>query len=449
MQAIASNRLKLVIGFAVADSVVLIASAVAAAWIRFPPAYLSRALSELSLHPAFVLYALAVHLAIATTFDLYRPEQWRTRDRLLVRLAAAALVLPVGFAIGVYLVPPWRFGRGLLALTVLLTIPLMAIVRLLWLRFASLPPLLGAVIVGDGPIVQSLVSEIASRPLPPFNIIRHIRDPIEDSRPGVPASSLEDADVVIVAHLDREIAMDRLAALNFRGTPVLDAAGAYAALTGRIPVRQVDSGWFIATGDFASLATSPFHTLQRLLDFSTALILFVLTLPVLTAASLAILVSSGTPILFRQTRVGKNRQPFTLLKLRTMRPKPVSAAAAFADQEKDRIFWVGQLLRRWRIDELPQLLNVVAGHMSLVGPRPEVPEIADELEERIPFFAFRYSVRPGLTGWAQVNLPYCSSDEEHVAKLEYDLFAIRHHGPAMYAMVLIRTLGALVFRPGK
>ncbi|MCP4895505.1 MAG: hypothetical protein GY906_00905 [bacterium] len=449
MQAIASNRLKLAVGFALTDSLILILSAVAAAWIRFPPSYLTNALEELLLHPAFVLYALAAHLAVATTFDLYRPEQWRTRDRLFVRLAAAAMVLPVGLAIGVYLVPPWRFGRGLLALTVLMAIPMMGLIRLIWLRVASRPPLLNAVIVGDGPIVENLISEINDRPLPPFKILRHIRDPLGDAAPGTSASSLEDANLVIVAQLDRDSSIDKLAALNFRGTPVLDAAGAYAALTGRIPVRQVDSAWFIATGDFASLATSPFHTLQRLLDCTAALLLLILSAPILGLASLAILLNNGIPILYRQERLGKNRKTFTLYKLRTMKQHRASESAQFAESGDARVFWVGRWLRRWRIDELPQLINVIRGDMSLVGPRPERPDIADEFEQRIPFFAFRYSVRPGLTGWAQVNLPYCANDEEHIAKIEYDLFAIRHHGPAMYAMVLIRTLGALVFRPGR
>ena len=102
-----------------------------------------------------------------------------------------------------------------------------------------------------------------------------------------------------------------------------------------------------------------------------------------------------------------------------------------------------RFLRRWRIDELPQLVNVLRGEMSLVGPRPERPELARRLESEIPFYAFRYSVRPGLTGWAQVQFPYCSEPEEHLVKLEFDLYSLRHHGPALYTIVLLRTLGAL------
>jgi lipopolysaccharide/colanic/teichoic acid biosynthesis glycosyltransferase len=119
----------------------------------------------------------------------------------------------------------------------------------------------------------------------------------------------------------------------------------------------------------------------------------------------------------------------------------------FSNNNDKRVFAVGKVLRRWRIDELPQLLNVLRGEMSLVGPRPERPELAEKLEREIPFYAFRYSVRPGLTGWAQVQFPYCSEPEEHLVKLEYDLYSLRHHGPALYVIVLLRTLGALVFPP--
>jgi lipopolysaccharide/colanic/teichoic acid biosynthesis glycosyltransferase len=269
------------------------------------------------------------------------------------------------------------------------------------------------------------------------------------SPPEAPRSTteLEKADLVIVANLAHTGTIDALAALNFRGTPVIDAAGAYAALTGRIPVRQVDSRWFIATGDFSSLASSPFHHLQRVLDICVASAMLVLTSPALIVAALAILIIEGSPVLYRQTRVGRFGKPFTLYKLRTMEEGSDHHGPEFTTRRDRRVLPVARLLRRWRIDELPQLLNVLKGEMSLVGPRPERPEVADRLEREIPFFAFRYSVRPGLTGWAQVHLRYCRDNDDHLTKLEFDLYSLRNHGPAMYVIVLLRTLGALIFRP--
>jgi lipopolysaccharide/colanic/teichoic acid biosynthesis glycosyltransferase len=438
-------------GFALAimDAAILLAAGLLAALIRFGPKLVAAEIDKILDHPGFITYALVVQLVLATTFDLYRPESWRTKDYLLLRLAALAVSMGIALAVGVYLVPPWRFGRGLLVLTLISSLPLEAAIRFLWLAVAARPQPQRAVVIGEGPIIADLEEELAQRPSPPFTIVAQVPAASATDSLQLTRESLGDADLVVVASLAHEATVDRVAALNFRGTPVLDAAGAYAALTGRIPVRQVDSRWFIATGDFSSLAKSPFHHVQRFLDVVAATALLILAVPVLPLAAAAILISNGAPVFFRQTRLGRFRRPFTLVKLRTMRIGSDEDGPAFAESNDSRIFFVGRLLRRWRIDELPQLVNVLRGEMSLVGPRPERPDVASELEEQIPFYAFRYSVRPGLTGWAQVNLPYVAERSDHVAKLEYDLYLLRHHGPAMYGMVLLRTLGALVFRPGR
>ncbi len=448
MHRIAGSQRVTALSLAVTDGIILVAAGLVASFVRFGPAYFPVHLRDLLAHPGFLVYALAALWALAMTFDLYSPENWRVREQLLVRLAALAVGLPVAFALGTYLVPGWRFGRGLLALTLLLTLLLQWVARELFLRLAVRPAARAAVLIGDGPIVGALVEEVERRPTPPFRIVRHLPAPTAEAT-GFNPDALLGADLVIVASLAHDPTVDRLAALNFRGTPVVDAAGAYAALTGRVPVLQVDSRWFIATGDFSSLAQSPFHHVQRLLDVVAASVLLLLTLPALLLAALAVLLTSGAPVLYRQVRLGRYRRPFVLLKLRTMRKGSELEGPTFAEANDSRVGVVGRFLRRWRLDELPQLVNVLRGEMSLVGPRPERPEVAEQLEREIPFFAFRYSVRPGLTGWAQVHLPYCAETEDHLIKLEYDLYSVRHHGPAMYLLVLLRTVGALVFRPGR
>jgi lipopolysaccharide/colanic/teichoic acid biosynthesis glycosyltransferase len=434
---------------AMADLAILVASGLAAAWIRFGPALFQAELEKIAGHPWFIGYMLLAQLGLATTFDLYRPESWRTKDYLLVRMIAVAVTLAVALVIGVYAVPAWRFGRGLLALTLLMALPLQAAMRFLWLALAARPHPRRAVVIGSGPIVGALEEELARRPNAPFQIVAQLPAPTESTPTELASEAFADVDLFVVATLAHNPTADRLAALNFRGTPVMDAAGAYAALTGRIPVLQVDAKWFIATGDFSSLATSPFHHLQRFLDVAIASFLLLITSPILLVAALAILVSDGKPVLFRQVRRGRFGQPFRLSKLRTMKRGSDKEGPAFVTEGDSRVLAVGRILRRWRIDELPQLVNVLRGEMSLVGPRPERPEMADRLEREIPFYAYRYSVRPGITGWAQVNLPYCELMEDHVAKLEFDLYALRHYGAPMYAIVLARTLGALVFRPGR
>jgi lipopolysaccharide/colanic/teichoic acid biosynthesis glycosyltransferase len=434
---------------ALLDATILLAAGASAAWLRFGSYFFPAELANILDHPGFILYAVLIQLGLATTFDLYRPQGWRAKDYVLIRMAALAVSLAVALAVGVYLVMPWRFGRGLLLLTLLQSLPLQTAVRFLWLAVAERPRPRRAAVIGDGPIIDALENELEGRRTAPFQVVAHIRSPDGSPPDEVTPECLDGIDLVVVASLVHDATADRLAALNFRGTTVLDAAGAYAALTGRIPVRQVDSRWFIATGDFSTIATSPFHHVQRFLDVVTAAGLLILTSPILLLAAAATLVSSGTPVLYRQTRLGRYGEPFVLTKLRTMREAADGNGPEFAEANDRRVLPVGRLLRRWRIDELPQLFNVIRGNMSLVGPRPERPEVAERLERDIPFYAFRYSVRPGLTGWAQVNMPYAADTEDHIAKLEYDLYLLRHYGPAMYGIVLLRTVGALVFRPGR
>ena len=447
MQGISNNRRPVQLLLATSDTALLVAGGLAAAWIRFGPSLFSQELGLILDHPGFIAYAILAQLGLAMSFDLYRPESWRSRDYLLARMAAFGISLAIALALGTYFVLPWRFGRGLLALTLLVTLPLETIMRLLWFEVSSRSPSRRAVVIGTGPIVSELEAVLADRPAPPFRIVRHLPVPNGTGKAELIADGLADADLVIVAQITDDSTADRLAALNFGGTTVVDSAGAFAALTGRIPVRQVDSRWFIATGDFSSLATSGFHRVQRFLDLLVATVLLILTAPLLLLAALGIILTNGRPILYAQQRLGRFAKPFTLYKLRTMRRIAEENGPQFSDDNDKRVFPVGRFLRRWRIDELPQLVNVLRGDMSLVGPRPERPELAKRLETEIPFYAFRYSVRPGLTGWAQVHYPYCAEPEEHLVKLEFDLYSLRHHGPALYTIVLVRTLGALVFPP--
>jgi len=449
MSGLQVNRWVPVFLLGAADVVCFSGAVILAARIRFLPQFFIHELGELAAHPGLLLYALGSQALLAASFDLYRPGSWKSPDHLLVRILALAITLPIALMLGVYLVPEWRFGRGLLLITLSVTLILETTIRYLWLIKGRRPASRRAVVVGEGEIIDMLQDAIRSGSWAPFRILNVI--PSEDLE--LDSSRVEEllgeADLLIVAGLPEARSYDRLASLNFRGITVIDAAAAFAELTGRIPVEHVNSQWFIASGDFSSLATSPFHQVQRVLDFCLALILACLGTPLTLLAGLGIFLADGLPVIYRQERLGRFRRPFTLLKLRTMKKTAEEAGPCFANRKDPRTLWLGAFLRRWRIDELPQLINVLRGDMSLVGPRPERPGISENLEDRIPFFAFRFSVKPGLTGWAQVNQPYCAELGEHRVKLEYDLYFLRSHGLMMYVLVLVKTLGALIFRAGR
>lgn len=449
MSGLEINRWVPVFVLGLVDVLCFLSSAALATWIRFLSQFFVQELGAFLHHPGFLLYALGSQVLLALSFDLYRPGSWKGAAHLFVRVLALAVSFGLAMMLGIYLVPEWRFGRGVLLMTLVVTLILETAIRYLWFIRYRRPTGRRAVVVGGGEIVEMLREALQSGRWAPFQILKAISSEELDSESVHIEEALEEADLLIVAGLPEGWSYDRLAALNFRGITVVDAAAAFAELTGRIPVAHVDSQWFIASGDFSSLATSPFHQVQRLLDLSLTTVLLLLGAPIFVLSAIGIFLTDGLPVIYKQERLGRFRRPFTLYKLRTMRRSAEDSGPRFAERKDKRNLWLGSFLRRWRIDELPQLVNVLRGDMSLVGPRPERPDITESLEDHIPFFAFRFSVRPGLTGWAQVNQPYCAEIDEHRIKLEYDLYFLRSHGLTMYVLVLIKTLGALIFRAGR
>ena len=187
---------------------------------------------------------------------------------------------------------------------------------------------------------------------------------------------------------------------------------------------------------------------RRVFDVVASLALLVLALPVLALTPLLIRLESRGPALYRQARVGRNGAVFTMLKFRSMRTDAESGGPAWAAADDPRVTRIGGFLRRSRIDELPQLLNVLRGEMSLVGPRPERPHFVPELAREIPYYRDRTAIKPGITGWAQVNYPYGASIEDARAKLTYDLYYVRHRSLMLDLRILLATVRVVLFQVG-
>lgn len=237
----------------------------------------------------------------------------------------------------------------------------------------------------------------------------------------------------------------RLLRCQERGTHVMRLSQLYEDALHRVPVEHVDSSWLVTN----FLGVAPFREAsplaKRLLDVGVALVLAMAGLVLAPIIALAILVESGRPVLYRQERLGRGGRPFQITKFRTMKHDAESdGQAKWSTPNDGRVTAVGRLLRRTRLDELPNLLSVLRGEMSMVGPRPERPQFVEQLEREVPLYRARHVVAPGLTGWAQVNWQYGDSVRDAVVKLEYDLYYIKHQSIWFDALILLRTVGTML-----
>jgi exopolysaccharide biosynthesis polyprenyl glycosylphosphotransferase len=258
--------------------------------------------------------------------------------------------------------------------------------------------------------------------------------------------------VVLAERVDRIPAtlIEHLVRTQFQRTRVYTLESFYEAHWRHVPVQSIDPFWPLQMG-FQLARNSPYHYLKRLCDISLAAALLVLSSPLLFLIAIATWLVDGRPILFKQLRVGREGELFTAYKFRTMRTDGANGDAEdiYTRENDRRITGMGRWLRKLRLDELPQLWNVLRGNMSLIGPRAEWIKCAERYEQKIPFYHFRHLVKPGITGWAQVNYPYGESDEDAIEKLKYDLYYIRHYSLKLDAMIVLKTVHTVLFGKGR
>ncbi len=256
---------------------------------------------------------------------------------------------------------------------------------------------------------------------------------------------------VIVAEQDaqsREKLAVALLDLRLRGLEISDAVDFYERFSGRIWVEGLNTQWFVFTGGFSLSKAS--ICLKRCSDVTFALLLLLLTAPLLAVIAMAIKIDSTGPVLFRQIRVGLHGKTFVIYKFRSMRHNAELETGPVWTKERDeRVTSVGRLLRKFRLDEILQAVNVLRGEMSLVGPRPERPYFVDRLEQQIPFYNLRHYVKPGITGWAQVMYPYGDSIEAANEKLQYDFYYAKHKSFGCDTEILLKTLKIVLLGRGR
>ena len=257
-------------------------------------------------------------------------------------------------------------------------------------------------------------------------------------------------DEIVVALSERRggsMAMRELLDCKLRGVRVVDIATYFEKTLGQITRDSVSAGWLIFGDGFDQGLVRTVS--KRIFDIVCATLLILLSLPVMLVTSILILLESGGPVLYLQERVGLNGRLFNVVKFRSMRTDAEKdGKPRWASASDDRITRVGRSIRKWRIDELPQLFSVLGGDMSLVGPRPERPYFVDQLTQELPYYAVRQSVKPGITGWAQVRYHYGASVEDSAEKLQYDLYYVKNHSLFLDLVVLFETVGVVVMGKG-
>jgi sugar transferase (PEP-CTERM system associated) len=257
-----------------------------------------------------------------------------------------------------------------------------------------------------------------------------------------------EVDRIIVALEERRrvLPVRELVRLRMEGIRVEDAQTAMAELSGRVSLNAIQPSWFVFSDGFRR--SDLLILMKDSLDLVCAAVGFVLALPIMAAAAAAIKLDSKGPVIYRQRRVGVGGRCFEVYKFRSMRTDAEQEGARWASQNDPRVTRVGAVLRKYRLDELPQFINVIRGDMSFVGPRPERPEFVEELREAIPYYDERHTVRPGITGWAQVQYQYGASVDAACRKLEYDLYYLKHMSTLFDLRIILQTITTVLSGKG-
>lgn len=442
------------------DCVLIAAGLLIATVVRFSVSQYGPVIEYLASSKALFRFLLIIAVCEVSLYfnDLYDFRLMNTRTEIFVRLLQAFGIACLALSVCYYIDPNLGFGRGAAAMAA----PLIVALTLAWrLWMAQGQNGLGyaerILIMGTGPTGIALARDILSRPELQLKVVGFLDEKGENIgkslvNPGIigAAGDVETIvqgakiDHVVISLLERRGTMPvrQLLHLKFAGVKVEDAHSFYERMTGRIFMERLSPSWLILSDGFRKSRMLVWT--KRLIDVMVSLVALVLCLPLFALVAVAILIESGSPVLFKQERTGLHGHSFEMLKFRSMFNDAERTGPQWASTGDHRVTRVGKWIRKFRIDELPQVINVLRGEMSIVGPRPERPQFVSMLEEQIPFYGLRHSVRPGITGWAQVKYQYGGSVEETKTKLEYDLFYIKHLSVMLDLAVLFETAKVMI-----
>lgn len=408
------------------------------------------------------LFAVVMTLMISV-LGLYRRDLAHPFHDVVARILMAFLIgFPVSYGV-FYVLPSGTPYRESLGITILLSLTALLGVRAFFLRRANPSIITRRVLVlGTGPealeVERSLnSSEAAGLFLVGFYPVEKT-DAVAVSPGQVLASGSSIIETVrrrrieevIVAVRERRggvLPLRELLDCKLEGVQITDLSSFFERFRGQVRIESLRASWLIYGEGFRQGRLRNF--VKRVFDVVASLALLILTLPVMAITAIAIAIESGFPIFYRQERIGQGGKPFEVIKFRSMRTDAeADGKPRWANSNDSRITRVGNFIRRTRIDELPQIFNVLRGEMSFVGPRPERPFFVNLLSDQVPFYNTRHSVKPGITGWAQVKYKYGSSIDDAVEKLQYDLYYVKNHTLFLDILILLQTIRVVLSGEG-
>jgi sugar transferase (PEP-CTERM system associated) len=415
-----------------------------------------------SFFPKALLYAAVMQMSLIAV-GVYQRQPGRFIDVLMLRIGSGLLLGLIPLGVSYYFAPMFFLGRAVLVLTTFISFLLISIIRMFYRRVIKERNLWPRVLVlGCGDRANLIREAVKAGELKGLRIIGYVSMPGDrrqegESDPLVLDESLvkyveeNDVDEIVLAVDERRAGLPSRDLLDCKmsGIDILDLVSFFERRSGKIRLDLLYPSWLYLSDGFRE---STFRRMgKRIFDLTIVLLLLPVALPIMMLAALAIFLESGGKgsVLYRQTRVKEDGEPFQIYKFRSMAADAEQdGVARWASRNDSRITRVGSVLRKGRLDELPQLFNVLKGDMSFVGPRPERPEFVAQLAEKIPYYEERHRVKPGLTGWAQISYPYGNSEKDALEKLQYDLYYVKNFSIFLDMLILLQTAEVVLLGKG-
>ena len=407
----------------------------------------------------FVIYIVIVSLA-AFFCELYTGDRYMVRTEMAARIAVSIMIAFLALSAFFYAAPEMALGRGVLSLSLMIFGVMQYLIHRAFQGYQNFPHLAQKImILGTGPLAEVIARAI---PLSPHNFVfagfiqpdsdltTVSRDRIVGNAEQI-ESLLSELNIskLVISMTERrgQLPVRSLLTCKLRGVEIIDSPTFYETLTGKLLVESIHPSWFIYSNGFR--VTSFRRACKRATDIFLSIVGIILVLPALPVIALLIKATSPGPVLFRQKRVGEGGREFIIMKFRTMSDDAEKETGpVWAEEDDPRTTKLGRWLRKTRIDEIPQMFNVLKGEMSFIGPRPERREFVEQLSETIPYYGKRHFVRPGITGWAQVSYRYGASEDDALEKLRYDLYYIKNYSLVLDLMIVLETIKVVLFRRG-